>query len=135
MKKDWFYYGKMTDDGQVIEATVEECGELFEKSEKRRIGITRIGDIEVSTVFLGINHGYGRVRNVWFETMVFGLDEEIQVRYETKAQAIEGHLRVVREITDKQCSLRYQVKQWVKRVLTWFRGFYVKREGSLSEKQ
>ena len=59
----------------------------------RHIGKTEIGKVLVSTVFLGIDHGFHPGRPpVLFETMVFGgpLDQE-QERYETKAQAEQGH--------------------------------------------
>lgn len=57
-------------------------------------------DIEVSTVFLGIDHGFGRTgQPILFETMVFGglLDEE-QVRYATLAEARAGHWTMVERV-------------------------------------
>lgn len=49
------------------------------------------GDVQVSTVFLGIDHGFGRGER-WFETMVFGgpMDGETY-RYATWDQAVKGH--------------------------------------------
>lgn len=53
---------------------------------------------EVSTVFLGLDHGWSMVPQppVLFETMIFGgpLDDE-QWRYCTKEEAIQGHRRAV----------------------------------------
>lgn len=53
------------------------------------------GDVTVSTVFLGINHGFGRGLQL-FETMIFGgpLDET-QDRYATRQAAINGHAHYV----------------------------------------
>ena len=50
------------------------------------------GDVEVSTVFLGIDHGFGIFGERWFETMVFGgpIDGETY-RYATWEQAVKGH--------------------------------------------
>lgn len=47
-------------------------------------------DVEVSTVFLGIDHGVGAPR-LW-ETMIFGgpLDGQCW-RYATRAEALDGH--------------------------------------------
>jgi len=59
----------------------------------RHVGKTKIGDAEVSTVFLFIDHNFsGEGSPILFETMVFGgpLGME-QERYETRAQAEAGH--------------------------------------------
>jgi hypothetical protein len=53
----------------------------------------------VSTVFLGLNHGFGGKRQLWFETTVFRLAPDgVSMwraydcdRYETRAEAIAGH--------------------------------------------
>jgi hypothetical protein len=52
-------------------------------------------EVLVSTVFLGINHGFGE-RPLWFETMVFGgaFDGYLD-RYETWEQAFKGHQHVL----------------------------------------
>jgi hypothetical protein len=58
-------------------------------------------DIQVSTVFLGIDHNFCEVGSpIIFETMVFGgfLDQE-QIRYATSAEAREGHRRMVARVT------------------------------------
>jgi hypothetical protein len=38
----------------------------------RRVGRTMVGKSEVSTVFLGLDHSFGRGAPVLWETMVFG---------------------------------------------------------------
>lgn len=50
---------------------------MFEKTD-RVVRKTTIGDAEVSTVFLGLDHQYGDGPPLLFETMVFGgkLDQE-----------------------------------------------------------
>jgi hypothetical protein len=80
----------------------------------RRVAVTTINGFWISTVFLGINHGfYGPP--LWFETMVFPEEgekapppeltgkiedfiKEIQIRYETWAEAERGHATVVEMI-------------------------------------
>ena len=54
-----------------------------------------IGQVRVSTVFLGLNHAFGDGPPLWFETMVFGgeLDQE-QERYSTIEQARLGHAQI-----------------------------------------
>lgn len=62
---------------------------------------TQVGDALVSTVFLGINHGFTGTRELWFETMVFGGPHDGQQdRYETYDQAVEGHKQVVMSLAE-----------------------------------
>lgn len=44
----------------------------FENANARRIGLTKVGKYEISTVFLGIDHNFrGQGEPILFETMVF----------------------------------------------------------------
>lgn len=99
---------------KVVPCTVEEWATNFEKQDERVIAQTLFGEAVrrtktlfgrkrevmevnmVSTVFLGLNSGFGG-RDLWFETMTFvdGEGEE-QERYETYAEAVKGHARAVR---------------------------------------
>ena len=56
-------------------------------------------DIEVSTVFLGLDHNHWNGPPLLFETLVFGgeFDQEMD-RYETWDQALEGHRKIVEKI-------------------------------------
>lgn len=65
----------------------------------RHVGNDTIGDVEVSTVFLGIDHSFGSGPPLLFETMVFGgeLDQE-QERYSTEAEAAAGHRAMVERV-------------------------------------
>ena len=64
-----------------------------------RIGLTDINDkVYVSTVYLGLNHGFGDSDPVLWESMVFGHDEdEVQVRYKTHDEAVKGHDKLVKK--------------------------------------
>lgn len=58
----------------------------------------------ISTVYLGIDHGFGGTP-LWYETMVFLMDKEGKkvedwceldcTRYETESEAVEGHADMV----------------------------------------
>lgn len=70
---------------------------MFEDIANRRIGNDIIEGAHVSTIFLGLNHGFSN-RPLWFETMIFDLEmhekgSQPQWRYETLAEAQEGHAR------------------------------------------
>lgn len=65
--------------------------------ERRRVGLTPIGEGRVSTVFLGLDHSWGDGPPVLWETMAFdipGLDGE-QERYTSLADAKAGHEAMV----------------------------------------
>lgn len=67
---------------------------MFFESDSRRIALDVIGPYQVSTVFLGIDHGYSSEGPpILFETMIFGKDSsgEFQYRYSTEEEAREGH--------------------------------------------
>lgn len=71
--------------------------EWFGVSDNRRVGFDRIGDVEVSTVFLGINMNWRCNGDpVLFETMIFRgpLDQDTW-RYATYDQAERGHQEAV----------------------------------------
>lgn len=62
----------------------------------RRVADDTIGDVRVSTIFLGIDHGWGEGPPQLFETMVFGGPHDgDQERYASWEEAAEGHARIV----------------------------------------
>ncbi len=84
----------LDEDNNIVESDMLGYCEWLKKNESRRIvGRTQVGDILVSTVFLGIDHRfYGKGSPVLFETMCFGgFFDEQQHRYCTWAEALQGH--------------------------------------------
>jgi len=82
----------------VAVATPLEWAKAFEE-DSRRVAADEIGEVRVSTVFLGLDHGWGDGPPVLFETMVFGgkLDQE-QERYCTYDEAEAGHKTMVERV-------------------------------------
>lgn len=84
----------------------EEFARRFDDMDYRSIGLDTVGPIQVSTVWLGIDHSFGRGRPLIFETMAF--DEhggewlDLQERYATEAEARAGHATVLRAVQDAQ---------------------------------
>ena len=80
--------------------TAEEWATTFKD---KRVAITYLSNgIDVSTVWLGINHQFGKGPPLIFETMVFtanGGDE--MKRYSTEKKALAGHKRMVKKWKDK----------------------------------
>lgn len=60
--------------------------------ENWRVNETKIGEVRISTVFLGLDHQYGDGPPILFETMIFGGDhDEFCNRYSTWEEAEHGH--------------------------------------------
>ncbi len=75
----------------------------FEKA-NRHVAKTQItDDIDMSTVFLGLDHSFGGDKPMLFETMVFGgkLDQEME-RYSTWEEAEKGHWEWVKKAKEVQ---------------------------------
>ena len=75
-----------------------EWAHWFETAD-RKVSKTKIGNVRVSTVFLGLDHNFGEGEPLLFETRVFGgkLNEEME-RYATWEQAEEGHKTMVAKV-------------------------------------
>ena len=73
----------------------------FGDLEKTRVASDMIGQtggeqIHVSTIFLGIDHGFGTSDPVLWETMIFGgYHDQYQERYTSREDAVVGHAAAV----------------------------------------
>jgi hypothetical protein len=74
--------------------------EAWLDQEKFRVGLTKLPFVTISTVFLGIDHGFGRTdKPVLWETMIFGgLLNDSQWRYTSEADAIKGHRKAIKMV-------------------------------------
>lgn len=72
--------------------------DLAASRDRRVVARTQVGQLFVSTVWLGIDHSWGGGPPLIFETMIFGpgLWSELWVeRYPTEVAALAGHDRAV----------------------------------------
>ena len=95
---DWYV---LDENNKAIKSSVEHWTEWSQKNPTRKvIGKTKIGDDLISTVFLGLEHGYWPDLNILWETMVFGqsCNDQYQERYSSHERAVEGHERIVRAV-------------------------------------
>jgi hypothetical protein len=86
---------KQLENGEVVECSLEEWGAAIEQ---RRVAWDDVGNMQVSTVFLGTDHSFGMCKlPVLWETMIFGLpnEEEYQERYTSRKDALAGHQQAV----------------------------------------
>lgn len=106
-----FYYILDKDKNPVPCADIAQWGEwMFEKDNKKIVAQTHIGDVMVSTVFLGIDHNWAFDNSapILFETMVFGGDKDLdsyQERYRTYKEAMEGHLDTILAVKRKMSTI------------------------------
>lgn len=101
---------------------------LFENAD-RRVAKDIIGGVEVSTVFLGLNHNYGEGEPILFETLVFGgpLDGEME-RYSTWDEAKAGHAAMVERV--KAIPIWHKWKKAAKAMLAKIDRLYERLYGS-----
>lgn len=71
-------------------------------ADERHIGLDQVGDVEVSTVYIGIDHGHGlSERPLIFESMLFGGDYDGWAwRYATEREARAGHAHLVAAVQE-----------------------------------
>lgn len=91
----------------VLEPDMAEWGRFMEDADQRIVARDEIGDVTVSTVFLGVDHGWGDGPPLLWETMVFGQrdadGDRPMWRYTSREAALAGHAKAVasRRITDR----------------------------------
>ncbi len=94
-----YYYILDTDGKTAIPVGVLTWGKWFEKA-NRTVRKDTIGDVDISTVFLGLDHnfmcdGIPHPPVLW-ETMIFGGEyDQYQERYSSYEDAVEGHERAM----------------------------------------
>jgi hypothetical protein len=89
----------MSDKYILVDGEPQACddlmtwGQWFETHRTERIlQQDHIGDVKVSTVFLGLDHSFGEGPPLLWETMIFGgVHDSYTDRYSTAAEALEGH--------------------------------------------
>lgn len=100
-------YWKLDSERNVVPATRDEFCAMMDgpRCRDRIVAKTLVHDSEVSTVFLGLDHGYSPdpdAQPLTFETLVFGgaLAGEMERCY-TWAQAEASHARMIKRIEEQ----------------------------------
>jgi hypothetical protein len=91
----------LDDSGNPVEEpSLEAWAQWFETAD-RAVGKDTIEGVEVSTVFLGMDHGFMTSKPVLFETMIFGGEfDQFQWRDHTRTEAEQTHAVVVAALRD-----------------------------------
>lgn len=84
---------------------VELCPDLSEwgawmavHDEERHLAVSEKGIVKVSTLFLGLDHGYGTDSDapiLWETRILRGIHDGETTRYSTKEEALKGHEKMV----------------------------------------
>jgi len=75
-------------------------GKEYEKQD-RKVAQNKIGDANISTVFLALDHNWGEGPPILFETMVFGgKHDQYQERYSTWEEAEAGHAKALKMVKE-----------------------------------
>lgn len=88
-------------EGQTpVPADLITWAKWFENHNNRVVAKTSVGEYDISTVFLGMDHQFGEGRPLLFETMIFGFDEDhelydYQTRCSTWQMAEKQHKEAV----------------------------------------
>lgn len=80
---------------------VEEWGRCITDIETKLVARTELEKDVVSTIFLGVDHGWESKRPILFETMIFSNDGRLDGycrRYATYDEALQGHKEVSRAV-------------------------------------
>lgn len=97
------------DDYTTDDLVLIRWGKFFEKIGLRRVARETVcAGVDVSTVFLGMDHGWGDGPPVLWETMIFGdghpLDQDMMRCSGSREQAEAMHRTMVEKV--KRCALK-----------------------------
>ncbi len=98
----------LVDDKPVPEPDLFIWGAWMEANHSNRhVEDTKIGEIRISTVFLGLDHSFDEGPPILYETLVFGgaLDGEMD-RYATHIEAVDGHQHTVDRVKNSKGARR-----------------------------
>lgn len=93
----------LDDQGNVRpEEDLLKWAEWFEHAQNRVLARDQIGDVLVSTIFLGLDHGLGRGLPVLWETVIFGgKHHQAMWRYTSWEEAMAGHFQAVNLVREE----------------------------------
>ena len=93
----------LDENNKPIRSTSIDYSKWLEDNPKRKaVKQEHIGDIFISTVFLGLDHAWNSDVPVLWETMIFGGEhDQYQDRYTSYEDALEGHKKAL-NLVNKQ---------------------------------
>ena len=94
----WYILDK---NNKPIRSTIVDCGKWLKNNpERKAVKQEYVGDVRISTVFLGLDHAWESDIPVLWETMIFGGEhDQYMDRYTSYEDALEGHQTALNLIT------------------------------------
>lgn len=96
----------LDEHGQPIPATMAQWCMMYETPGSRIVKQEWIGNVRISTIFMGLDHGFGSAIPILWETMTFSnrkdCDEWMERCGGNKEQAEAMHARVCAKVLDAQ---------------------------------
>jgi hypothetical protein len=97
----WYILNK--NNKPVPKPALEASMWLDKNDHRRTLKRDEIGDILVSTVFLGLDQAWNSDIPVLWETMIFGGEhDQYQERYTSHKDALEGHKKALKLVNKKR---------------------------------
>jgi hypothetical protein len=93
----------LDENNKPVESKINEYVDWEEANPtKKAVKQENVGDIRISTVFLGLDHAWNSDVPVLWETMIFGGEhDQYQERYTSVEDALEGH-QIALNLVNKQ---------------------------------
>ena len=90
-------YYLLDKDKKPYKVTLKESYKLYDDRDMKITKQDKVGDVRVSTVFLGLDHAWiGEPSPILWETMIFGGEhDQYQERYTSHEDALAGHQRAI----------------------------------------
>jgi len=106
---------KLDEDNNPIECSMREYTKWLDKNPtKKAVRQEEIGKSYVSTVFLGLDHGYKQGIPVLYETMIFGgKHDQYQERYTSLEDAVKGHKVAVELVKKDRYGIFHSIWNWI----------------------
>ena len=106
----------LDENKQPYKVSLEESYKIYEDANMKLVQQDRFedDDVFVSTVFLGLDHGWGdrnapNYKPILFETMIFGgKHNDFQTRYHTYDEAKEGHQYALNLVKESLTSKKFE---------------------------
>jgi hypothetical protein len=102
-------YYLLDKDKKPYKVSLEDSLILYKKPELKVTAVDLVDGVRVSTVFLGMDHGFRweakdspNYKPILWETMIFGGKyNDYQERYTSHEDALKGHQKAINLITNK----------------------------------
>ena len=93
----------LDENNKPVKSTIVDCSKWLEENpERKAVKQEHIGDVFISTVFLGLDHAWDSDVPVLWETMIFrGEHDQYMDRYTSVEEALEGHQKAL-NLVNKQ---------------------------------